>query len=89
MLQKTGRFLLLISLIMLVLFVSSDIAQTPDYTMLLSGIALLVFAIMLSRRSRPPIVEHSRFRTLRKIGSLLSAKDENPNEDGDGTFDQQ
>ena len=64
--SKTGRFLLFIGLILLVIFFTMDQAKHPSYGFFCVGIiAAILGGILLVRGHQPP-AESMRFRTLRR-----------------------
>ena len=64
--SKTGRFLLFIGLILLVIFFTMDQAKHPSYGFFCVGIiAAILGGILLVRGHQPP-TESMRFRTLRR-----------------------
>lgn len=76
MTHKFGLYMLLFGLVLILLFITSDVANTPDYTVFLSGVVMLVLAFVLLRRSREGPDEKPRFRMLRKLGKRFSRNDE-------------
>lgn len=69
MLRKLGKFFLLVSIILIFLFVASDIGGTPDYAVFLGGFFTMAFAILLLRRPRDSNEEKPRFRLIRKLAN--------------------
>lgn len=65
--SKVGTFFLMLGAGLLLLFVLSDRAGTPDYPMLLYGAASLGFGILLKVRFRPaPPPPANRFNLFKK-----------------------
>jgi hypothetical protein len=68
--SRLGWFFVLIGLVFLVIFFTTDQAENPGYGFLLLGSAALFFGGSLVWRSRKPDVpdvEDVRFRTVRRI----------------------
>ena len=76
MTRKLGQFILLLSLLLLLLFISSDVAGYPDYVIFLSGFFFLILALSLFRKSRELRDEKPRFRLIRKLLSRNAEKEE-------------
>ena len=65
--SKIGRFLLFISLILLVVFFAMDQAKHPNYWFFCIGVVVLLLGgLLMLRGQKPPPDESMRFRTLRR-----------------------
>jgi hypothetical protein len=75
MIVRVAQFFLLFGLLMVLLFISSDVVAAPQYTYCLAGILLLLFASSLFRRSRPASEPSERFRLLRSLSRRVRNQD--------------
>ena len=74
--RRFGNFLIFIGLMLVVLFVFSDIAKSTDFNLLVvGGIAVLVGSFIRAATPKPPTEPVERFRLLRK-----RSKDEDPDQ---------
>ena len=73
---RTGRFLTVLGIIFLVFFLLSDVGSNPKYDLFLYSAACLTLGIYMARRNRPPPVESSRFRVLKKKPKKDKKKEE-------------
>lgn len=63
--RKVGQFLIILGGFLLVLFVTSDIANDPAFNMFFFGLAGLVIGVILYNQDRPEKSESERFRWIR------------------------
>ena len=67
--RKIGVFLFLLGLLLLGLFLLSDVADSPDFTLLVGGVASLAFGMfMLTRSPASPPAPTERFHTVKSLG---------------------
>jgi hypothetical protein len=66
MLLRVGYFLLPVGLLMLFVFGASYNIDTPRYTLLLGGLAILVVGLLIVAKNRPRSSDTGRFRRFRK-----------------------
>jgi len=75
MTHRIGTFLMLVGMLMLGLFILSDIAQSPACGFLIIGGILLLLGIFLwFRDPTPPPQETGRFRILKGAGKKQEKK---------------
>jgi hypothetical protein len=65
---RIGTFLIMLGLGALILFITSDLAKTPDFDFLFVSLILLVVG-WLFQRKRTPAAPSGRFSILRKRGN--------------------
>ena len=65
--RKIGQFFMLLGGFLLVLFVTSDIADDPEFNLFFFGLAGLVIGIILYNQDRPEKPESARFRWIRSM----------------------
>ena len=63
---RIGCFFILIGILLLFLFVTSDLAHVPQFTYLLTGVVVLLVGWLLWRNGRAAPRESGRFRILRR-----------------------
>ncbi len=74
--SKLGRFLIFISLILLVIFFATDQAKHPSYGYFCIGLVLLILGGSLVARGHQPPAESARFRTVRRWREQLKQQRE-------------
>lgn len=79
MTHKVGTFLILLGIVLLALFVYSDIVQAPECNLLIFGGVSLGLGIFLwFRNPSPSPPESGRFRLLRSANKKQNRKNEGP-----------
>jgi hypothetical protein len=66
---RIGRFFALLGVVLLLIFVASDLAGTPRFNIFFWGFTITVIGIVLMRRGRVPSEPSGRFRLLRTLRS--------------------
>ncbi len=75
LMKRIGTFFALVGILLIGLFVLSDMAKTPTCNFLFAGAILLVLGIFLwLRNPSPPPQETGRFRVLRSGGKKQGKK---------------
>lgn len=75
MTHRIGTFFMLVGLLLIGLFIVSDIAQSPSCGYIIIGSVLLVLGIFLwFRDPAPPPQETGRFRILKGVGKKQEKK---------------
>jgi hypothetical protein len=67
MIRRIGQFFFLVGLILVALFYLSDVAQMPQYALLLWAALVFLLSFFFLRRGRKQREDSMRFRTLRKL----------------------
>ncbi|MCH7664067.1 MAG: hypothetical protein IH859_09410 [Chloroflexi bacterium] len=76
MIRKLGKFLVLLSIILIALFLASDVAGQTDYSVVLGGFVTLVLAILVLRKAREPREDKPRFRFIRGLRKRKAKEEE-------------
>ncbi len=76
MIRKLGKFLFLLSIILILLFLASDVGGQPDYAIFLGGFVTLVLAIIVLRKGREQREDKPRFRLIRGPRKRKGKKEE-------------
>lgn len=79
--RKFGNFFLIISLLLMIVFVMSDLAGDTQYLLFLGGLALFLAALYLISRSKKDPEPSGRFKMARKMGGLFKKKDKDKEDD--------
>ena len=79
--SRLGVFFILVGLVLLVIFFTTDQSKTPGYGFFFAGIAALYLGGALFWRSRKPPAEEPRFRTLRRIRQKHAARKSRKNDE--------
>lgn len=67
--HRIGSFLVFLGLVLLLLFLLSDMADMPAFNFLVGGVLALGFGVFLwLHDTRPPPAPSERFRTMRSLG---------------------
>ncbi|OGO25037.1 MAG: hypothetical protein A2Y54_01230 [Chloroflexi bacterium RBG_16_51_16] len=82
LITRIGTFLIMLGIGALILFITSDLANTPDFDFLFVSLILLVVGWMFQRRRAPP-PPSGRFSILRRRRNNQVEKS-NPAEREDG-----
>lgn len=64
--RKIGSFFIFMGVILIILFVLSDIAHAREFNYLLYGMILLLIGIFMVGTNPKPPVESNRFRVLKR-----------------------
>lgn len=79
---RISTFLNLVGIVLLLVFISSYLANTPHFGYLFSSLIVLTFGVLLRRRAkradREGAAQSERFRTLRKLRGKGKDKKEKP-----------
>jgi hypothetical protein len=65
--SRIGTFFLLLGIVVVILFIASDIGQETYYSYFFIGVILLAIGIYLKRISAPPAVQGKRFEGIRNL----------------------
>ena len=76
MIRKLGKFLVLLSIILILLFLASDVGGQTDYSVFLGGFVTLVLAIIVLRKGREQREDKPRFRLIRGLRKRKGKKEE-------------
>ncbi len=66
LIARIGTFLILLGIGVSIIFITSDLAQTPDFDFLFIAIGLITVGWLFQRR-RPPPPASGRFSLLRRM----------------------
>ena len=80
LISRLGTFFLVLGVGVLILFITSDLAQTPDFDLLFIAILLIGVGWLFQRR-KPPKPASGRFSMLRRIRGGQQEPVENPDQD--------
>jgi LPXTG-motif cell wall-anchored protein len=76
MFVRVGYFFIIVSLIVLFVFFASYQVETPQYNLLLAGLALIFIGVFIIIRNRKNSEKAGRFRKVNKIPSRQKQKGE-------------
>ncbi len=65
--QRIGNFFILIGVLLLIFFFASNASDTPNFILLLAGVASTALGFRMNRRPRIEPSQSKRFRTIRRI----------------------
>ena len=76
MFVRVGYFFIMVSLIVLFVFFASYQVETPQYNLLLAGLALIFIGVFMILRNRQKSEKAGRFRMVHKMRSRKKQKGE-------------
>ena len=74
--QRIGNFFILIGAFLLIFFFASNANETPNFILLLAGVASLILGFRMIQRPRIESSQSKRFRTVRRILGQTSREDD-------------
>ncbi|KAA3642247.1 MAG: LPXTG cell wall anchor domain-containing protein [Chloroflexi bacterium] len=75
MLSRIGSFFWWVGLFLILLFVTTDLREQPEFNFLLLGLVLMALGFFLWRRYHQPPEPSNRFSLIRRLLSRNSSKD--------------